>query len=108
MRMLIGTVALVGLLQAGPVILSSDDIGDNYYDAPPAVIPDRTTWLGLFIKEGKSDQKTHESHLAVTSVDLPGYPNGHSHTRAGADDGSNGSGWRGWGSALGLPLVRGR
>jgi hypothetical protein len=68
MRMLIGTVALVGLLQAGPVILSSDDIGDNYYDAPPAVILDRTTWLGLFIKEGKSDQKTHESHLAVTSV----------------------------------------
>jgi hypothetical protein len=68
MRMLIGTVALVGLLQAGPVILSSDDIGDNYYDAPPAVILARTTWLGLFIKEGKSDKKTHESYLAVTSV----------------------------------------
>lgn len=68
MRMLIGTVALVGLLQAGPVILSSDDIGDNYYDAPPTVILDRATWLGLFIKEGKSDQKTPESHLAVTNV----------------------------------------
>ena len=68
MRMLIGAVALVGLLQAGPVILSSDDIGDNYYDGPPAVILARATWLGLFIKEGMSDQKTRESHLAVTSV----------------------------------------
>jgi hypothetical protein len=68
MRMLIATVALVGLLQAGPVILSSDDIGDNYYDAPPAEILERATWLGLFIKEGKSDQKGRESHLAITSV----------------------------------------
>jgi hypothetical protein len=35
---------------------------------PPAVILARTTWLGLFIKEGTSAQKTCESHLAVTSV----------------------------------------
>jgi hypothetical protein len=68
MRMLIGTVALVGLLQGGPVILSSDDIGNNYYDAPPAVIRERATWLGLFIKQGRSDQQTRESHLAVTTV----------------------------------------
>ena len=27
-------VALIGLLQVGPVILSSGAIGDNYYDAP--------------------------------------------------------------------------
>jgi len=66
--MLIGTVAVVGLFQSGPVILTSGDIGDNYYDAPPAVILERTTWLGLFAKEGKSDQKTRESHLAVTRV----------------------------------------
>jgi hypothetical protein len=68
MRMLIGTVALIGLFQAGPVILSSGDIGDNYYDAPPAVILERTVWLGLFIEEGKPDQKTRPSHLAVTRV----------------------------------------
>jgi len=68
MRMLIGAVALVGLLQAGPVILSSDDIGDSYYDAPPAVIRERATWLGLFTEQGTSDGKTRESHLAVTTV----------------------------------------
>jgi hypothetical protein len=49
-------VALIGLLQVGPVILSSGDIGDNYYDAPQAVVREQTTWLGLFIKEGTSDQ----------------------------------------------------
>lgn len=68
--MLITVVAvmLIGLLQAGPVILSSGDIGDNYYDAPPAVILERTAWLGLFIEEGKPGEKTRPSHLAVTRV----------------------------------------
>ena len=42
-------VALIGLLQVGPVILSSGAIGDNYYDAPPAMVREQTTWLGLFI-----------------------------------------------------------
>ena len=68
MRMLMGTVALVGLLQAGPMILAPADIGDNYYDAPPAAILEQATWLGLFIEGEKSDQMTRESHLAVTSV----------------------------------------
>ena len=35
-RLMVVAVALIGLLQVGPVILSSGDIGDNYYDAPPA------------------------------------------------------------------------
>jgi len=61
-------VALTGLLQVGPVILSSGDIGDNYYDAPPPVVSEQTTWLGLFIKKGTSDQETRESHLEVTRV----------------------------------------
>ena len=60
--------ALIGLLQVGPVILSSGDIGDNYYDAPPPVVREQTTWLGLFIKGGTSDQQTRESHLEVTRV----------------------------------------
>jgi hypothetical protein len=68
MLMIVVGVVLVGLLQAGPVILSRGDIGDNSYDAPPAVILERTTWLGLFIEEGKPDQQTRESHLAVTRV----------------------------------------
>src|SRR5918996_5313001 len=66
--LMILAVVFIGLLQAGPVILSSGDIGDNYYDAPPAVILERTTWLGLFIEEGTRDQKTRESQLAVTRV----------------------------------------
>ena len=68
MLMMVVAVMLIGLLQAGPVILSGDDIGDNYYDAPPTVILERTTWLGLFIEEGKPDRKTRKSHLAVTRV----------------------------------------
>jgi hypothetical protein len=68
MLMMVVPATLIGLPQVGPVILSSGDIGDNYYDAPPAVVREQTTWLGLFIKEGTSDQKTRESHLAVTSV----------------------------------------
>jgi hypothetical protein len=68
MKTMVVAVALVGLLQAGPVILSSDDIGNNYYDAPPAVLREQTTWLGLFIREAKSDQRTRESRLEVTRV----------------------------------------
>ena len=48
-RLMVVAVALIGLLQVGPVILSSRDIGDNYYDAPPPVVREQTTWLGLFI-----------------------------------------------------------
>jgi hypothetical protein len=68
MLMVVVPAALIGLLQVGPVILSRGDIGDNYYDAPPAVIREQTTWLGLFIKEGKSDQKARESRLEATRV----------------------------------------
>jgi hypothetical protein len=68
-RMLIVGVVFIGLFQAGPVILSDGDIGDNY-DAPPAAILERTTWLGLFIDEGKPGQNTRESHLAVTRVEF--------------------------------------
>jgi hypothetical protein len=68
MLLMVVPAALIGLLQVGPVILSSDDIGDNYYDAPPAVIREQTAWLGLFIKDGKSDQKARESRLEVTRV----------------------------------------
>jgi hypothetical protein len=65
--LLVGTVTLVGLLQAAPVILSSDDIGNNYYDAPPVQITARATWLGLFINKETSEQRV-ESRLAVTRV----------------------------------------
>jgi hypothetical protein len=67
MLMMVVAVALVALLQVGPVILSSADIGDNYYDAPPAEVREQSTWLGLFIKEGTADQK-RESRLEVTRV----------------------------------------
>lgn len=69
MLMMVVAVALVALLQVGPVILSSADIGDNYYDAPPAEVREQSTWLGLFIKEGKADQK-RESRLEVTRVEF--------------------------------------
>ena len=61
-------IVLIGLVQAGPVILSSRDIGDNYYDAPPPVILERTAWLGRFIEAGKPDQKVRESRLVATHV----------------------------------------
>jgi hypothetical protein len=67
-RLMVVAMALIGLLQVGPVILSSGDIGDNDYDAPPPVVGEQTTWLGLFIKQGTSGQKTRESHLEVTRV----------------------------------------
>ena len=53
---------------AGPVLRSSGDIGDNYYDAPPAEIRERVHWLGLFIESGTPDQETRTSRLAVTRV----------------------------------------
>ena len=68
MVMMVAAVVLAGLLQAGPAILCSDDIGDNYDDGPPAMLGEQRTWLGLFIKEAKSDQKTSESRLEVTRV----------------------------------------
>ena len=34
MLMMVVAVALIRLLQVGPAILSSGDIGDNYYDTP--------------------------------------------------------------------------
>jgi hypothetical protein len=68
MLMMVVPATLIGLPQVGPVILSSGDIGDNHYDAPPPVVREQTTWLGLFIKEGTSDQKTRESHLEATRV----------------------------------------
>jgi hypothetical protein len=53
MKTMVVALALVGLLQAGPVILSSDDIGDNYYDAPPAVLSGgAATTLSQFIDLG--------------------------------------------------------
>jgi hypothetical protein len=52
MLMMVVPATLIGLPQVGPVILSSGDIGDNHYDAPPPVVREQTTWLGLFIKEG--------------------------------------------------------
>jgi hypothetical protein len=69
MLTIVVAMALIGLLQVGPVILSSGDIGDNY-EAPPPAVREETTWLGLFIKPGTYDQKTRESHLAVTRVRL--------------------------------------
>ena len=68
MVMMVAVVVLIGLLQAGPAILSSGDIGDNYYDGPPAMLGEQSTWLGLFIKEAGSNQKTRESRLEVTRV----------------------------------------
>ena len=63
MRMLIGTVALVGLFQAGPVILTSDDIGDNYYDAPPTAILEPATWLGCSRRRGSLTNR-HASRIS--------------------------------------------
>jgi hypothetical protein len=64
----ISAVALAGLLQAGPAILSSDDIGDNYYAAAPADLLGRKTWLGLFIGGTESSEKGRESRLQVAQV----------------------------------------
>jgi hypothetical protein len=64
----ISAVALAGLLQAGPAILSSDDIGDNYSDTPPADLRARPTWLGLFITDTGADEKGRASRLEATQV----------------------------------------
>ncbi|HXW06903.1 MAG TPA: hypothetical protein VD833_16850 [Vicinamibacterales bacterium] len=64
----LASLAFVAVLQAGPVILSSDDIGDNYYDAVPAELRQQITWLGLFIKEPKADENTAESRLEAAQV----------------------------------------
>jgi len=62
--MMVAIVVLVWLLQAGPAILSTGDIGDNYYDRPPAMLGEQRTWLGLFI----ADPKTRGSRLEATRV----------------------------------------
>lgn len=59
---------MVGLVQAEPIILSSDDIGDNYHDAAPAELLGRKMWLGLFITDTASQGKRPESHLKVARV----------------------------------------
>ena len=61
----ISAVALAALLQAGPAILSSDDIGDAYPDTPPADLRARQTWLGLFITDSGSG---HASRVETTQV----------------------------------------
>ena len=61
-------MALAALLQAGPAILSSDDIGDNYSDAPPADLRARPTWLGLFITDTGSGERGRASRLETTQV----------------------------------------
>ena len=63
----VSAVALAALSQAGPVILSSDDIGETYADSP-AGLRARPTWLGLFIADSGSDEKGHASRLEVTQV----------------------------------------
>ncbi len=65
---MVAAVVLVGLLRAGPAILSSADIGDNYYDGPPTMRGEQNTWLGLFVREATPDRKTRESRLEVTHV----------------------------------------
>jgi hypothetical protein len=67
MPTILTAATLIGLLHAGPVILTGSDIGDNYYDAPPAAILEPTAWLGLFIDEGRSDGP-RKSQLAAASV----------------------------------------
>ena len=64
----ISTVTLAALLQAGPAILSSDDIGDEYSNAPPADLRARPNWLGLFITDTGSDAKSRASRLEATQV----------------------------------------
>ena len=68
MLLRISAIALAGLLQTGPAILSSNDIGDDYYDAAPADLLGRNTWLGLFITGTESGDKARESRLEVTQV----------------------------------------
>ena len=63
----VSAVALAALSQAGPVILSSDDIGETYADSP-AGLRARPTWLGLFITDSGSGEKGHASRLEATQV----------------------------------------
>jgi hypothetical protein len=53
-KLLAAIAILTGMVQAGPIILARNDIGDNYYDVPPADLLRRTSWLGLFIGETQS------------------------------------------------------
>jgi hypothetical protein len=63
----ISAVALAALSQAGPAILSSDDIGDTYADSP-ADLRARPTWLGLFMTDSGPGEKGHASRLETTEV----------------------------------------
>jgi len=66
----ISVMVFAGLLQAAPIILSDDDLGDNYYDAAPADLLGRKSWLGLFIGKEESRENARESRLQVTQVRL--------------------------------------
>ena len=64
---LIGVALVVGVAQSAPVVLSSDDIGDNYDEAPESLAPARS-WLGLFITETKPGEGPAQSQVAVAAV----------------------------------------
>lgn len=57
----------VGLLQARPVILSADDIGDYSDDAPAALVGEKS-WLGLFIVGSQAQEGQRESRLGAVRV----------------------------------------
>ncbi len=67
------TVAIVaitlslGLAQSGPVVLSGDDIGDNY-DEQPEGLRSVDGWLGLFTTENRPADRRGESRVAVARV----------------------------------------
>lgn len=69
MKVLTGISAaiLFGLVQSDPIILSRDDIGDNYYVVPADFLGPKM-WLGLFITGTESQVEGRESHLRVARV----------------------------------------
>lgn len=64
---LIGVALVVGVAQSAPVVLSSDDIGDDYEEAPESLAPARS-WLGLFITGTKSGEGPAQSQVAAAAV----------------------------------------
>ena len=66
----------IGLAQSKPVVLSRNDIGDNY-EAAPDDLPISGAWLGLFITGGTAGEPI-VSRLAVTKLRFvkTGEPNG--------------------------------
>jgi hypothetical protein len=64
---LIGVALVVGVAQSASVVLSSDDIGDTYDEAPEGLGATKL-WLGLFIAGTKPAEERGQSRVSVAAV----------------------------------------